>query len=53
MHRPSEEQLNVLRWVVAAALAVLYIVTGFDPALYLGIAVLLLPTLLRLGKRRR
>jgi len=52
-HRPSEDQLNLLRWVVTAALAVIYIVTGFDPALYLGIAVLLLPTLVRLSKRPR
>lgn len=45
--RPSPQQLNVLRWLVAAALAVTYMFTGWEPAFYAGIAVLFLPLLLR------
>jgi hypothetical protein len=50
--RPSAEQLNVLRWLVTAVLAVTYIFTGFEPALYLGVAVLLAPALLRMTSFR-
>lgn len=48
--RPSAEQLNVLRWLVAAALAVTYMFTGYEPAFILGVVVLLLPVLLRRKK---
>ena len=47
MQKLSARQLDILRWVVAAALAVIYIFTGYEPAFYAGIAVLLLPLLLR------
>ena len=47
MQKPTPRQLDVLRWVVAAALAVAYIFTGYEPVFYVGIAVLLLPLLLR------
>ena len=47
IRRPSPRQLDVLRWLVAAALAVAYIVTGSEPVFYAGLAVLLLPLLLR------
>ena len=47
MQKPSARQLDILRWVVAAALAVIYIFTGYEPVFYVGIAVLLLPLLLR------
>lgn len=47
MQRPSARQLDILRWVVAAALAVAYIFTGYEPVFYVGLAVLLLPLLLR------
>jgi hypothetical protein len=48
MQKPSERQLDLVRWVVAAALAVTYLFTSFEPAFYAGIAVLLLPLLLRM-----
>ena len=47
MQKPTARQLDVLRWVVAAALAVTYIFTGYEPVFYAGLAVLLLPLLLR------
>ncbi|MDX6232435.1 MAG: hypothetical protein QOH68_1419 [Nocardioidaceae bacterium] len=47
MEKPTARQLDVLRWVVAAALAVTYIFTGYEPVFYAGLAVLLLPLLLR------
>ena len=47
IQKPSARQLDVLRWLVAAALAVTYIVTGYEPVFYAGLAVLLLPLLLR------
>lgn len=47
MQRPTARQLDILRWVVAAALAVTYIFTGYEPVFYAGLAVLLLPLLLR------
>jgi hypothetical protein len=50
--RPSAEQLNILRWVVAAGLAVTYIFTGFEPVFYLGVAVLVLPLLLGSFRQR-
>jgi hypothetical protein len=51
--KPSSRQLDVLRWVVAAALAVTYLVTGFEPAFYLGIAVLLIPLLVKMNTSRQ
>jgi len=36
-----------MRWVVSAALAVVYIFTGFELALLVGVVVLFLPALLR------
>ena len=53
MRRPSEEQLNILRWVVTGALAVLYIVTGFEPALVIGVIVFWTPWLLKVGSSFR
>jgi hypothetical protein len=47
MQKPTARQLDILRWVVAAALAVAYIFTGYEPVFYAGLAVLLLPFLLR------
>ncbi|MEV7396341.1 hypothetical protein [Aeromicrobium sp. NPDC092404] len=47
MQKPSTRRLDVLRWVVAGILAVTYILTGFEPVFYAGLAVLLLPLLLR------
>jgi hypothetical protein len=47
MRKPAARQLDVLRWVVAAALAVTYIFTGYEPVFYVGLAILLLPFLLR------
>ena len=47
IQKPSARQLDVLRWLVAAALAVTYIFTGYEPVFYAGLAVLLLPLLLR------
>lgn len=47
MNKPSAEQLNALRWAVTIALAVTYMITGFEPALYAGVVVLFLPVLLR------
>jgi hypothetical protein len=47
MQKPTPRQLDILRWVVAAALAVTYIVTGYEPFFYAGLAVLLIPLLLR------
>ena len=52
IHKPSARQLDLLRWVVAAALAVTYLFTSFEPAFYAGIAVLLLPLLLRMRSRK-
>ena len=51
--RPSERQLDIARWVTAAALAVTYLLTGFEPAFYLGIAVLLIPLLMKMNKSRQ
>lgn len=53
MQKPTARQLDVLRWVVAAALAVAYIFTGYEPVFYVGIAVLLLPMLIRLNNSRQ
>lgn len=47
IQKPSARQLDLLRWLVAAALAVTYIFTGWEPFFYAGLAVLLLPLLLR------
>jgi hypothetical protein len=47
MQKPTARQLDVLRWLVAAVLAVTYVFTGYEPVFYAGIAVLLLPLLLR------
>ena len=51
--KPSSRQLDVLRWVVAAALAVTYLFTGFEPTFYLGIAVLLIPLLVKMNTSRQ
>ncbi len=53
LRRPSAHQLDILRWVVAAALAVTYLFTGFEPAFYLGIAVLLIPLLIKMNSSRQ
>jgi len=47
IQKPSARQLDLLRWLVAAALAVTFIFTGYEPVFYAGLAVLLLPLLLR------
>jgi len=51
--KPSAHQLDIVRWVVAAALAVTYLFTGFEPVFYLGIAVLLIPLLLKMNNSRQ
>ncbi|KQV76506.1 hypothetical protein ASC61_16680 [Aeromicrobium sp. Root344] len=48
IQRPSEEQLNILRWVVTAALAIVYVFTGFEPALVVGVVVFSLPWIAKL-----
>ena len=53
MQKPTPRQLDVLRWVVAAVLAVIYLFTGYEPVFYLGIAVLLLPMLIKLNNSRQ
>ena len=53
MQKPTPRQLDVLRWVVAAVLAVIYLFTGYEPVYYLGIAVLLLPMLIKLNNSRQ
>jgi hypothetical protein len=53
LRKPSERELDVVRWVVAAALAVTYIFTGYEPVFYLGIAVLLVPLLLKMNNSRQ
>jgi hypothetical protein len=47
IQKPSARQLDLLRWLVVAVLAVTYIFTGYEPVFYAGVAVLLLPLLLR------
>ena len=47
LRKPTPRELDILRWVVAAALAVIYIFTGYEPVFFAGLAVLLLPLLLR------
>ena len=47
LRKPTPRELDILRWVVAAVLAVIYIFTGYEPVFFAGLAVLLLPLLLR------
>ena len=47
LRQPTPRELDILRWLVAAVLAVIYIFTGYEPVFYAGLAVLLLPLLLR------
>jgi len=53
MRRPSKEELDILRWVTTAALAVVYMFTGFWPALVVGVIVLWLPGLIKVGSSFR
>ena len=53
MRRPSEEELNILRWAITAVMAVIYMFTGFGPALVVGVIVFWLPSLLKIGSSFR